>query len=76
MSLKAKIESLIWKGWAIVFSNPSIYRLKILGIAKIVNFAPDWLPLIRNWTLARSKISFSKKNLHQLVQEEGLSNEY
>ena len=74
--LKAKIESLIWKGWAIVFSNPSIYRLKSLGIAKIVNFAPDWLPLLRNWTLARSKISFSKKNLHQLVQEEGLSNEY
>ena len=73
--LKAKTESLIWKGWAIVFSNPSMYRLKSLGISKMGNVTPDWLPLLRNWTSVRSKPRFTKKSLHQLVWEEGLRNE-
>ena len=73
--LKAKTESLIWKGWAIVFSNPSMYRLKSLGISKMGNVTPDWVPLLRNWTSVRSKPRFTKKSLHQLVWEEGLRNE-
>ena len=73
--LKAKTESLIWKGWAMVFSNPALYRLKSLGISKIGNFTPGWLPILSNWTSVRSKPCFSKKSLHQLAREKGLSNE-
>ena len=73
--LIAKTESLIWKGWVMVFSNPAMYRLKSLGISKIGNFAPSWLPLLRNWTSVRSKPRFSKKSLHQLAWEKGLRNE-
>ena len=73
--IKAKTERLVWKGWAMVFANPEIYRLKSYGIAKIGNFTPGWLPILRKWTSVRSKPRFAKKNLHQLVREEGLRDE-
>ena len=59
---KALASNLLWKGWQIVFSNPSVYRLKSLGIAKIGNFLPRWMPILRDWTLVRSAPVFSKKN--------------
>ncbi len=73
--LKAKTESLVWKGWATVFASPKLYRLKSFGIAKIGNLTPAWLPILRNWTSVRSKPRFAKKSLHQLAREEGLSDE-
>jgi len=72
---KARVSDLVWKGWKTVFSNPKMYRLKSLGIAKIGNFIPRWMPVLRNWTSARSTPIFAKKNLHQLAREEGLSYE-
>ena len=73
--LKAKTESMVWKGWAMVFANPKIYRLKSLGIAKMGNLAPGWLPVLRNWTSVRTTPSFAKKSLHQLAREAGISDE-
>ena len=72
---KAGLSDLVWKGWEKVFSNPEIYRLKSLGIAKLGNFIPRWMPVLRNWTSVRSTPVFAKKNLHQLSSEEGLSYE-
>lgn len=73
--LKAKTESMVWKGWAMVFANPKIYRLKSLGIAKMGNLAPGWLPVLRNWTSVRTTPRFAKKSLHQLAREAGISDE-
>ena len=72
---KAGASDLVWKGWKTVFSNPEMYRLKSLGIAKLGNFIPRWMPVLRNWTSVRSTPVFAKKNLHQLAREEGLSYE-
>ena len=72
---KAGAIDLVWKGWKTVFSNPGMYRLKSLGIAKLGNFIPRWMPVLRNWTSVRSTPVFAKKNLHQLAREEGLSYE-
>ena len=73
--LKAKVESMVWKSWAIVFSNPKLYRLKSLAIAKMGNYIPGWLPVFRNWTSVRSTPRFAKKSLHQMVSEYETSNE-
>jgi L-lactate dehydrogenase complex protein LldF len=72
---KAKKESMVWKSWAMVFSNPKLYRLKSLGIAKMGNLVPGWLPVLRNWTSVRTTPRFAKKSLHQMVREEGISDE-
>ena len=74
-SWKVRASDLVWKGWKTVFANPEIYRLNSLVIAKLGNYAPPWIPLLRNWTLVRSAPVFAKKSLHQLVLEEGLSYE-
>ena len=74
-SWKVRASDLVWKGWKTVFANPEIYRLNSLGIAKLGNYAPPWIPLLRNWTSVRSTPVFAKKSLHQLVLEEGLSYE-
>ena len=72
---KAGAGNLVWKGWKTVFANPELYRLKSLGITKLGNFTPRWMPVLRNWTSVRSTPVFAKKNLHQLAREEGLSYE-
>jgi len=72
---KAGAGNLVWKGWKTVFANPVLYRLKSLGITKLGNFTPRWMPVLRNWTSVRSIPVFAKKNLHQLAREEGLSYE-
>jgi len=58
-----------------VFANPKLYRLKSLGIAKMGNLAPGWLPVLRNWTSVRTTPRFAKKSLHQLAREAGISDE-
>ena len=72
---KAGAGNLVWKGWKTVFANPELYRLKSLGITKLGNFTPRWMPVLRNWTSVRSTPVFAKKKLHQLAREEGLSYE-
>ncbi len=72
---KVGASHMVWKGWRTVFSNPEMYRLKSLGIAKLGNFTPGWITVLSNWTSVRSTPVFAKKNLHQLVREEGLSYE-
>ena len=65
-------ERSVWKIWSLIFSNPLIYRLSSFVITKIGSLIPVSLPLIRDWTLVRSKPNFVKKRLHQLVREQGL----
>ena len=72
---KVRASDLVWKGWKTVFANPQIYRLNSQVIAKLGNYTPPWMPVLRNWTSVRSAPVFAKKNLHQLVREEGLSYE-
>ena len=72
---KVKATNLVWKGWKTVFANPEIYRLNSQVIAKLGNYTPPWMPVLRNWTSVRSNPVFAKKNLHQLVREEGFSYE-
>ncbi len=72
---KVRVTNLVWKGWKTVFANPEIYRLNSKVIAKLGNYTPPWMPVLRNWTSVRSTPVFAKKNLHQLVREEGFSYE-
>ena len=74
-SWKVRASDLLWKGWKTVFANPVLYRFNSLVIAKVGNYFPPWMPVLRNWTSVRSSPVFAKKNLHQLVREEGLSYE-
>ena len=74
-SWKVRATNLVWKGWKTVFANPQIYRLNSQVIAKFGNYIPSWMPVLRNWTSVRSTPVFAKKNLHQLVREEGFSYE-
>ena len=74
-ALEAKTESLIWKCWGMVYANPILYQLKSYKLSKVGNYMPEWLLLLRNWTLVRSKPRFAKKSLHQLAREKGLIDE-
>jgi len=74
-NLKILNESVIWKIWAKIFTNPSMFELIIFFLLKIGNYLPSWFPIIRIWTIARLKPDFPKKSLHQLTKEEGLSEE-
>jgi len=74
-SLKILRERVFWKIWAKFFTNPSIFRLKSDFFSKIGNLIPDWFPLLRIWTIVRNKPDFPKKSLHQLIKEEGISEE-
>ena len=58
-----------------VYANPILYQLKSYKLSKVGNYMPEWLPLLRNWTLVRSKPRFAKKSLHQLAREKGLIDE-
>ena len=68
-------SSIIWKIWSIVFSSPTIYRINSYIITKIIPSPPKWLSITRAWTLTRAMPQFSKKSLHQLVKEKGISEE-
>jgi L-lactate dehydrogenase complex protein LldF len=69
------MERMVWKSWAMVFSNQKLYRLKSIALAKMGNLAPGWLPVLRNWTSVRSTPRFAKRSLHQMIREEGICDE-
>ena len=66
---------IFWKIWSIVFSSLTLYRLKSYIIEKIISLYPNWFSITRDWTLARVMPQFSKKSLHQIVKEKGISEE-
>ena len=68
-------EILVWKIWSVFFSNILMYRLLNTVISKIGSFIPIGSPIIRNWSIGRVMPDFPQKNLHQLVKEEGFSEE-
>ena len=64
-----------WKIWLIVFSNPTLYKLKSFFISKTISILPKWLPIISEWTLVRTLPKIPNKSLHKLVKEKGISEE-
>ncbi len=66
---------IFWKIWSIVFSSPSIYRLKSLLITKLISSPPKWLSISRSWSIVRDMPQFTNKSLHQIVKEKGISEE-
>ena len=70
--LKARAEQWLWKGWAQVFSNPGLYRLKAKAITRLGNAVPSNAPILKAWTSVRSKPRFAPKSLHELTQDAGI----
>jgi L-lactate dehydrogenase complex protein LldF len=68
------IDSLVWKGWEMINTHPRINALghKIMGVlgSKIPPLGP-----LKQWNRYRIPPKFTRKSLHQLVQEQGVENE-
>ncbi|GBC61145.1 iron-sulfur cluster-binding protein [Desulfonema ishimotonii] len=68
------LEKVIWKGWELVNRHPGLNALstKMAGVFGPV--LPKAGPL-KAWTRVRNRPTFAKKSLHELVKEEGVSDE-
>jgi L-lactate dehydrogenase complex protein LldF len=65
------LESLAWKAWALLNTNPGLNALNNRVLGKIGNRLPKLGPLAA-WTVGRTAPPFAPKSLHQLADEEGL----
>ena len=70
-SKRSALESLAWKAWALVNTNPRLNALNNMFLGKLGNHLPQLGPLAA-WTTGRTAPRFAPKNLHQLADEEGL----
>ncbi len=65
-------EDLAWKLWAGVLRRPGLYRVSAWFATRFRNFIPGGLPLLKAWTLARTKPVPAARSLHERVRKEGL----
>ncbi|CAK0765141.1 Lactate utilization protein B [uncultured Gammaproteobacteria bacterium] len=68
-------EALGWRGYAVVFASPPLYRLVSSLLGWFGNWMPAWAPMLKPWTRTRTKPHFAAKSLHQLARERGIDHE-
>ena len=67
------LERLVWSAWSWLNASPRLYRLALWAATRFGQRAPDWV--FDSWTLVRSRPKFAAKSLHELVMEEGFSDD-
>lgn len=70
----SRMESLVWKGWALMNTQPWLLSLGTRLLALLNGRLPKVGPL-QAWTHVRSTPRFAPKSLHQLAKERGLDHE-
>jgi L-lactate dehydrogenase complex protein LldF len=74
-SMRKRLESLVWKGWAAMYAVPLFHRLGSWGLTRLGNWLPASLPMLRQWTRVRTRPRFAAKSLHELAREKGYDHE-
>ena len=75
-SMRKSLESLTWKGWALMHSVPLLHRLGTWALSRLGNLIPATaLPPLSTWMRVRSRPVFAPKTLHELASEKGYGNE-
>ena len=72
---RSSVESLVWRGWALAFRLPWLYRLTAFALSRFGHLMPASIPLLKEWTSVRSKPVFASRTLHELARQEGLSDD-
>ncbi|MCP5419343.1 MAG: iron-sulfur cluster-binding protein [Gammaproteobacteria bacterium] len=67
-------ESLAWKGWAVMNTNPTLNHLSTKMLGMVGAFLPKAGPL-KHWTQVRTTPKFAKQSLHALAKARGLDDE-
>jgi L-lactate dehydrogenase complex protein LldF len=68
------METIAWKGWEMLNTHPQISAIGQRIMHRLGAKIPKIGPL-KQWTRYRTAPTFAPKSLHQLVDEEGISNE-
>ncbi|CAA7619159.1 conserved hypothetical protein [Magnetospirillum sp. LM-5] len=74
-SMRKRLESLAWQGWAAMYKVPMLYRLGSWGLTRLGNWLPDSLPMLKRWTAVRTRPRFAAKTLHELARDKGYDHE-
>ncbi len=68
-------ETWTWRGWALAYRVPLLYRLTSFLLSRFGWALPQRLPLLKEWTTVRSRPQFAPQTLHELARREKVSNE-
>ena len=71
----SRVEKLVWRGWRALYGSPLAYRLGTWALTRFGNWAPAWLPLLKEWTRVRAKPRFARRSLHEMVRDRGFRHE-
>jgi L-lactate dehydrogenase complex protein LldF len=69
------LEALVWSLWAEFHRRPGLYRLLGWGATRLRNLIPGWLPVLSEWTSARSRPVPAAKTLHELARKNRIADE-
>jgi L-lactate dehydrogenase complex protein LldF len=69
---RTSAEDLAWRAWAAVLRRPALYRLAAWFATRGRNLIPGGLPLLKAWTLARTKPVPAPRSLQERIRKEGL----
>ena len=69
---RSGLEDLAWGLWAAVLRRPGLYRAAAWAATRFRRLIPGGLPLLKAWTLARSRPIPAARSLQERIREEGL----
>ncbi len=65
-------QAALWRGWAVLASHPSLYRIAVGSASRLRRLLPQQLG---PWTSVRKAPHIAVKPLRQLIEEEGTGDE-
>jgi L-lactate dehydrogenase complex protein LldF len=65
-------EDLAWRAWAAVLKRPGLYRLSTWFATRFRRFIPGGMPLLKAWTMSRTKPLPAPRSLQERLRSEGL----
>ncbi len=68
-------EAWTWRGWALAYRVPALYRLTTFLLTRFGWALPGRMPLLKEWTSVRSRPRFASQTLHELARREKVSNQ-
>jgi L-lactate dehydrogenase complex protein LldF len=68
-------EDLVWSLWKRAHTRPAVYRWMGYAATRLRRAIPAGLPVLKNWTGARSVPRPAARTLHELTRESGVPDE-
>jgi L-lactate dehydrogenase complex protein LldF len=65
-------EDLAWQAWAAVLRRPGLYRVSAWFATRFRSLIPGDMPLLKAWTMSRTKPLPASRSLQERLRSEGL----